>query len=348
MNILFIGGTSFIGPHVVRSLHEAGHHIICFHRGKSKADLPAEVEHIYGDRREISQFRSELRQQKPEIVIDMIPLTQGDIEVELDIFADISERLIVISSQDVYRAYGIMNNSEEGPLQSTPIDEDSELRTKLYPYRDLGYNLDDYDKILVEQTAMAADSIATTVLRLPMVYGPGDRQYRLFPYLKRMDDQRPYILISQSMSKWRWSHGYVENVADAIVLSVLNGSARNKIYNVAEPFFLSREEWIKKIAQQAGWSGELYIAPDDEFPERYQDTSNTAQDLVVDSTKIRQELGFQEQHSLEAALDKTIEWERSNPPIRYDESQFDYRDEDTVVADLEKKGVLKKYIDREK
>jgi nucleoside-diphosphate-sugar epimerase len=37
--------------------------------------------------------------------------------------------------------------------------------------------------------------IAGTVLRLPMVCGPGDMFHRLHPYLKRMDDGRPGILI---------------------------------------------------------------------------------------------------------------------------------------------------------
>ena len=34
-----------------------------------------------------------------------------------------------------------------------------------------------------------------TVLRLPAVYGPEDRQHRTFEYLKRMDDGRRAILV---------------------------------------------------------------------------------------------------------------------------------------------------------
>ena len=44
MRILIIGGTRFIGPQVVRRLHAQGHEVTLFHRGKSKADLPAEIE----------------------------------------------------------------------------------------------------------------------------------------------------------------------------------------------------------------------------------------------------------------------------------------------------------------
>ena len=39
MNILVIGGTRFIGAHVVARLAEVGHTVTGFHRGKHNADL---------------------------------------------------------------------------------------------------------------------------------------------------------------------------------------------------------------------------------------------------------------------------------------------------------------------
>ncbi len=49
MKILIIGGTNFIGPWVVRHLVTMGHDVTLFHRGKTKAELPEPVNHIYGD-----------------------------------------------------------------------------------------------------------------------------------------------------------------------------------------------------------------------------------------------------------------------------------------------------------
>jgi len=40
MRILVLGGTGFIGPWVVRRLHEWGHEVTVCHRGKTEADLP--------------------------------------------------------------------------------------------------------------------------------------------------------------------------------------------------------------------------------------------------------------------------------------------------------------------
>ncbi len=60
----------------------------------------------------------------------------------------------------------------------------------------------DYDKIPIERLVMNGPTIQGTVLRLPAVYGPNDGQHRLFEFLKRMDDQRPAILLDE-----RWRNG---------------------------------------------------------------------------------------------------------------------------------------------
>ena len=53
---------------------------------------------------------------------------------------------------------------------------------------------------------------AGTVLRLPMVYGPFDRQRRLQPYLQRMEARRPAILLEAGQSAWRVSRGFFKGV----------------------------------------------------------------------------------------------------------------------------------------
>jgi nucleoside-diphosphate-sugar epimerase len=72
----------------------------------------------------------------------------------------------------------------------------------------------------LERTMLGDRRLLGTVLHLPMVYGPGDHQYQLFPYLKRMDDGRPAILLEAMQAQWRCTRGYAENVAAAIVCVV--------------------------------------------------------------------------------------------------------------------------------
>src|SRR5690348_7921429 len=134
MRILIIGGTNFMGPLVVRSLSELGHEVTVFHRGQTRTDLPGSVKEILGDRRSITENAVELHRLAPEVVLDMIPFTEQDALDIMSIFNGTAHRLIAISSQDVYRAFGRVNGKETGPVDSIPITEESALRQKLYPY----------------------------------------------------------------------------------------------------------------------------------------------------------------------------------------------------------------------
>src|SRR5262245_21427957 len=50
MNLLVLGGTGFIGPHLVRYAVSRGHKVTIFTRGRHQADLPSEVVALQGDR----------------------------------------------------------------------------------------------------------------------------------------------------------------------------------------------------------------------------------------------------------------------------------------------------------
>jgi nucleoside-diphosphate-sugar epimerase len=342
MRILIIGGTRFIGPHVVNRLVTVGHEVTVFNRGKTECNLPVGVDRITGDRNHLAEFRDAFRKNRPDVVLDMIPVTQQDAQIVVDSFGGIAKRIVAISSQDVYYAYGVLIGIEDNIIQRIPLKENAALRKRLFPYRgetprpddDPQKKLDDYDKILVENVYMRNPDLSGTVLRLPMVYGPRDGQHRLYEYLKRMDDNRPAIILELESAKWRWSRAYVENIADAIVLALLNDKAKNRIYNIAEQEALSTAEWIKAIARVVGWKGKVVIAQQDELPPDMHPTFNTRQHLVVDSTRIREELGFKEEISQNISIERTVEWERCNPPANIDTRQFDYKTEDDVLKKL--------------
>ena len=77
MKILVLGGTGFIGPHVIRHLQAGGHRVAAIHRGPRATSLPPEVEHIVGDARQIAHNRSEIQSFAPDVLIDLI-LSSGN------------------------------------------------------------------------------------------------------------------------------------------------------------------------------------------------------------------------------------------------------------------------------
>ncbi len=180
VRVLVLGGTNFVGPDVVRHLVADGHAVTVFHRGKTEADLPPGVTHLHGDRGDLATFSAEFTQAAPETVLDMRPLGEADARAVVDTFRGMAQRVVAISSQDVYRAYDRISRRDPGPPDPIPLMEESPLREKLFPYRgetaraedDPMRWADEYDKILVERVVLGDPDLAGTVLRLPAVYGP--------------------------------------------------------------------------------------------------------------------------------------------------------------------------------
>jgi len=340
MKILVIGGSGFIGPYVVRDLIAAGHDVAVYHRGRSTSRLPAGAHEIIGDRAELGWKRMDFVRVRPDIVIDCILSSGTQAKGAMDVFRGVASRFVALSSQDVYRAYGILLGLETGELQELPITEDSELRTNRRPYtaehlkqvqRVFSWLDDEYDKIEVEQRVMNDKELPATVLRLPMVYGPGDPLHRLYPTVKRIDDNRPAILQSKGLAGLRLPRGYVENVAAAIALASTSDVAKDKIYNIVEPMPFSEMEWTRQIGEAAGWKGEVIALDEADTPAHLRAPFNTAQDWVVSGDRIRLELGFSDPVPISEALARTIQWERANPPKEVPAAAFDYAAEDAAI-----------------
>ncbi len=334
MKVLVLGGTRFVGFHTVKSLVELGHEVSVFHRGSTEpADLP-DVHHIHGDRADLESYRNTFAALAPNAVIDMLPLNKADAESVVTTIGGITPWVIAVSSQDVYSAYGVFLRQQDGPVHDKPMSESSPLRAELYPYREKfpsDHPLHDYDKIPAEQIYLSQFDLFGTVLRLPCVYGPKDAQRRLSPYLRRMLDGRSSILLSESMAAWRWTRGYVENVADAIALAATTAKAVGRVYNVGEQAARSEREWVEAIGRAVGWEGAVKVLADEEMPPHLRVEENYGQSLVADTSRIRDELGYEEGVDDAEALRRTIEWERANPDAGLSAGDFDYEAEDSAI-----------------
>ncbi len=341
MRVLVIGGSGFIGPFVVRLLTSDGHDLAVFHRGESRIEFPEGVRRILGDRKNLAEHRAELRAFRPEVVIDVILSSGMQARELMNTLRGLAQRVVALSSIDVYRACGVLHGLEEGPLEPLPLTEDSQLRTKLQTYAPpqlrmlqgiFGWLDDEYDKIPVERAILSDPELPGTVLRLPMVYGPRDPLSRFLPIVKRIEDGRKAILFSESMAQWRGPRGYVENVAKAIALAATSERAASRVYNVAEQENYSELAWARRIAHVAGWPGEFVVLPDDRAPAHLRAPGNPAQHWVADSTRIRIELGYREPVPLNEAIRRTIDWLRANPPANAGPHVFDYAAEDAALA----------------
>ncbi|HUI84083.1 MAG TPA: NAD-dependent epimerase/dehydratase family protein [Candidatus Binatia bacterium] len=286
MHILIIGGTRFIGAHVVRRLAAGGHSVTVYHRGEHESELSSRVRHVHRPEAAmpVRSFPPELLTPEPDVVIHMIAMGEVDARVAANFFRGHTGRMVWISSGDVYLAFGRFSGVEPGPMESGLLREDSPLRTVLYPYRDASKAPDDlvniYDKILVERIASGDRELPGTVLRLPKVYGPEENADLATVHAFRHHPQ------------WRWTHGYVENVAAAIALAALHPAAANRTYNVGEEHTPTVGERLARL-------------PASSVPASTNPKFNFGQHIAYDTTRIRTELGYAEVVPEEEAMAAT-------------------------------------------
>jgi nucleoside-diphosphate-sugar epimerase len=342
MRVLILGGNGFLGRPITHRLLASGADVTVFHRGTGQAvHWPRGIHTIHGDRNRLDLSAEQFWRLRPDIVIDTLAFTQQQAELLMNAFHGIAKRVLVLSSGDVYRANDILFRRVEGAIEPTPLTESSPLRERLYPYRGVpvsaaayGIHWDDYDKILVERAILGDHSLPATVLRLPMVYGPGDddgKKRRFMSWAKRMEDGRPAILLDRRTATWRAPWGHTDDIAEAVRLCVENERSAGEIYNVGESEALDIEGWLRELAAALHWNGRLVITDESCPPPNLPRQLNLDQHLDMDTRKIRRSLGYRETISRREALGRTIAWDRAHPPKEIDRSQFDYAAEDAIL-----------------
>ena len=301
MKILVLGGTRFIGTHVVRFLTSWGHEVTLFNRGLNGSEDAQVRPTIIGDRRDLLASKDQLREIAPDVIVDMIALSVTDAEQLVTVFDKPSQRLVVISSLDVYRAYGRYCMSEPGEPDLIPLMEDDPLRTTLLPMSST------YDKPGIERLLKTRAPERSTVLRLPVVFGENDYQHRFRDYLNQMDSGVKEISLEPALAEWRCATGYVADVGLAIALAAKNSKAAGKTYNVADSFAFTQTDYVRAIGRAAGWNGKVVTAAAADHPV----DCDYNQHLIVDTSAIRTDLGYSEQVPINEAFERTVAWERA-------------------------------------
>jgi nucleoside-diphosphate-sugar epimerase len=333
MKFLIIGGTQLSGPFLLRRLKSLGHQVTVFHRGLHQRDSPAGIEHIIAprqrgpddDRYHLRAFANEFRRVRADVVIHMIAFTREDAQSFVSVFKGFAGRAVVPSSSDVYRAMGIINRTEPGPPIPVPIDEDGPLREKL------SIHGSGYEKRWVEQVVLGDAALPACMLRFPAVYGPG--AYRRQDWIKRMLDGRPAIILGRGEATFRFSHGYAEDVGEATALAAVNECSADRIYNVGERNVPTERQRLQDFARVAGWDGHI-VEVDDEIVPGGDGLPYHGQDWLLNTKRIRRDLGFEEVADYEQGIRHTIAWQKSNPDPAIDLRRFDYAAEDRLLAEM--------------
>ncbi len=304
MRILLLGGTGFIGSNLQEALKEE-HELMLFHRGNKETHTA--FESIVGDRKDLRNYRTRFAKMQPDLVIDLISYFSEDALSLVDTFKQITNKVLLISSGDVYRSYEIFKDKEKAIMAKAFTEEDA-LRTRLYPYRGIDpkdYLLEHYDKIVVENIVRGQSEFDWTILRLGALFGEYDTQRKLKDYIQPMLKGEKRIRIDSKKVNWRWTRAYIKNVVHGIRLVMANEvESKNEIFNIGNRKAYKEIELLHQLQAMTNWKGAIEIVDGLE-----KETYNYEQDLILNTDKIRQKLGYSEIINFEEGLRSTIQYE---------------------------------------
>lgn len=118
LSLLILGGTGFIGPHLVRLAVLRGHRVAIFTRGRREAELPAGVERLVGDR---NGKLDALRGRTWDVVIDDSATNPEWVRQSTALLKD-SGRYLFTSSTGVYYPYLSRGATEADAVHTTLRD----------------------------------------------------------------------------------------------------------------------------------------------------------------------------------------------------------------------------------
>lgn len=318
MTIAIIGGTGFIGRAVAERVIARGMTPIVIARGQHPVDLPTGAVFEPADRMDSAALVAIFRRHAVDTVIDIFALGLLNTRSVFEAMATISGRYLLLSSVDVYSNYGGLLKKETPPIQLEPAKETDPLRSFRYPYRGntrrpQGVDADlfeDYDKIILEDAALADARFTTTAIRAPMMFGPGDKQHR-FKWAIDAAKAGGVVKLDERVGRWPNSYGYVADVAEAMLVAALDPRAAGRIYNVGQSFVRTPIEWLLTFAVILNRSLEVETVPPSAHGLQWDRAESTdlRYPLTLDTTRIREELGFVEPTEERDALLATIKSE---------------------------------------
>lgn len=161
MNLLIIGGTRFVGRHLVEYALARGHTITLFNRGQSNPDLFPQVEHLRGDR---ATDLALLKDRSWDAVIDTCGYVPRIVQLSAQALVGHTDRYVFISTVSVYAEDNPRGMDEDSPLAKLKDESVEEITGETYGGL----------KVLCEKVVEEAYPDRALIIRPGLIVGPHD------------------------------------------------------------------------------------------------------------------------------------------------------------------------------
>ena len=221
MNVLVLGGTRFIGRHIVEALCAAGHAVTVFTRGQSPDELPVAVERLHGDRSAGDTGLAALSGRRWDACIDVSGYTPLQVRASAERLRTVVGRYVFISTVSVYAS-----------LSETPIVESHALHAEADESVTQVTN-DTYGPLKVTCERILRDTYGdrVTILRPQIVAGPFDPTGRHTYWVQRATGAGEVLVPGDGTDHLQVIDG--RDLARFAVITVERGT--RGIFNLAGP-----------------------------------------------------------------------------------------------------------------
>lgn len=247
MDILILGGTVFLGRHLVEAAQERGHTVTLFNRGQHNPDIFPEVERLRGDRNDNLQA---LEGRHWDAVIDTSGYLPRAVRATAELLAPNVDHYTFISSISAY-----------GDTSKFGIDEDAPVGTLDDPTTEnIAENYGPL-KALCEQAAEAAMPGRVLNIRPGLIVGPHDPSDRFTYWVHRVAEGGEVLAPGDPNAPFQVIHA--RDLADWTIRMV--EQRRTGVFNATGPAeHMSLGDFLE-IAQQATGSDASFTWLDDAF-----------------------------------------------------------------------------------
>ena len=235
---LVIGGTRFIGRHLVETLLDAGYGVTLLTRGEHEDPFADDdrVDRVAGDRTNDSALEAAADAADPDAVFDVVAYHPRDVRAATTIFADV-DAYVYVSSGDAYGEEVVPKREGETPLEPCSPEQATDDGRESY-----GARKAEGDRAVFEA---AASGVRAMSVRPCIVYGPHDYTERLAYWLDRA--ARYDRVVVPGDGQHLWHRAYVEDVASALLAVAERGEA-GEAYNVGDRRLLTLAETVRLAA----------------------------------------------------------------------------------------------------
>lgn len=178
LDILFLGGTGFIGPHQIEYALARGHRVSMFNRGRRGGMYGERVEELLGDRdaKVGDGLRALEGDRRWDVVVDNSGYVPRHVRDTAELLRGRCGRYVYVSTVAVYDFEASASVDRDGPLLGAP--EPMTERVTGETYGPL--------KAECERQLQAVLGDAATIVRPCYIVGPGDTTDRFTYWIERM------------------------------------------------------------------------------------------------------------------------------------------------------------------